>query len=204
MSIEPHALMEDINNFWFGDNDGETVPDRQVDMWFNNGRYYDQEIGARYEALIDRVAAGAFDYWSVSAAGRLALLVALDQFPRHVYRGTARSFAYDAKAREHCLSGIAANQHLELSYLQQAIFYLPLEHAEDRALQERSVALYAHLATQVRDENKATYLSYHHYASLHRDIVVRFGQFPHRNELLGRASSATETAFLLEPNSSFL
>ena len=193
-----------ILDFWFGDNDGETVPERQTDMWFRNGRDYDHEIREQFADLIDCAAAGAFDAWCQSGTGRLALIVLLDQFPRHVHRNHARAFAYDAKAREHCLAGLAQAQASELSHLQRATFYLPLEHAENRALQERAVALYQALANAVTADNHETYANYVLYASMHRDFIVRFGHFPHRNELIGRPLSAEQQAFLLEPNSSFL
>ena len=204
MPSDTDSNIRTILDFWFGDNDGETVPERQTDMWFRNGRDYDADIREKFADLIDYAAAGAFDAWGQSGTGRLALIVLLDQFPRHVHRNHARALVHDAKAREHCLAGLAQAQESELSHLQRAIFYLPLEHAENRALQERAVALYRALASAVTVDNHETYANYLLYASMHRDIIVRFGHFPHRNELLGRPLSAEQQAFLLEPNSSFL
>lgn len=204
MSASDDPRIAEILEFWFGVNDGQTVPDRQQDMWFKNGRNYDEEIRSRFADWLDPAGAGGMDGWAATPEGRLALIVVLDQFPRHVHRGTARQFLYDAKARETCVAGLEHGDDLRLTPLQRAIFYLPLEHAENRLLQERCQSAYQTLAAAVADENRDTYENYLHYASLHRDIIVRFGHFPHRSDLLGRPLSAEEEAFLKQPDSSFL
>ena len=134
----------------------------------------------------------------------LALILVLDQFPRHVHRDSARAFAYDAKAREVCLSGIATGHDFALTPLERSFYYMPLEHAEDRALQERSVALFQSLRDTAGEDVREAYEHTLHYAVAHRDIVVRFGRFPHRNELLEREMTAEEADFLSQPDSSFL
>ena len=192
-----------VLEFWFGTHDGESVADQKADMWFGNGRNYDALVREQFAHLLDPAAAGAFDGWGESAVGRLALIVILDQFPRHIHRDRARAFAFDAKAREHCLAGLKAGQDEALSPIQRTVFYLPLEHAEDLALQERSVALYEALCADVSEAVVERYRTNLGYAAAHRDIIVRFGQFPHRNPVIGRPLTAIHKAFLQEPNSSF-
>ena len=103
------SSFNDIHQFWFGEHDGLTPPADKADMWFGNGRAYDDTIRARFGALPDFAAAGSFDSWRDEPRSSLALILVLDQFPRHVHRDSARAFAYDAKAREVCLSGIATS-----------------------------------------------------------------------------------------------
>ena len=130
-------------------------------------------------------------------AGLLAQTLVLDQFPRNLFRGQARAFAGDAQARAIALQLIDSGAHLALHPLQRWFVYLPLEHAEDLALQERSVALFSALAA---DAGMADALDY---AERHRDVIHRFGRFPHRNAALGRASTAEELAYLATPGSGF-
>jgi uncharacterized protein (DUF924 family) len=203
MSSHLHAHASQVLEFWFGENDGESVAHRKADMWFRNGRNYDALIREQFAHLLAPAAAGAFDHWGESASGRLALIVILDQFPRHVHRDRAGAFAFDAKAREQCLAGLATAQDQELSAIQRTIFYLPLEHAEDLALQERSVALYQALCEDVSETAVEHYRTNLGYAVAHRDIIARFGQFPHRNALIGRPLSAIHKTFLEQPGSSF-
>lgn len=198
------SSFNDIHQFWFGEHDGLTPPADKADMWFGNGRAYDDTIRARFGALPDFAAAGSFDSWRDEPRSSLALILVLDQFPRHVHRNSARAFAYDAKAREVCLSGIATGHDVALTPLERSFYYMPLEHAEDRALQERSVALFQSLRDTAGEDVREAYENTLHYAVAHRDIVVRFGRFPHRNELLDRETTAEEADFLSQPDSSFL
>lgn len=200
-ALDDRALQ--VLDFWFGQHDGESVDESKTDMWFGNGRDYDALVRARFGHLLDPAVAGAFDTWGESARGRLALVVVLDQFPRHVHRDRARAFAYDAKAREHCLAGLKHQQDQALAPIERTVFYLPLEHAENLALQERSVAMYQGLCDEVSDELVERYRMNLGYAVAHRDIIARFGHFPHRNRLIGRPLTALHKRFLQEPNSSF-
>lgn len=128
----------------------------------------------------------------------LAELLLLDQFTRNVFRGTPRAFAGDARALVLARQLVDSGAHLALHPLERAFAYLPFEHAEDLAMQDRSVALFEALATG--DPYFDDTLDY---ARRHRDIVQRFGRFPHRNAILGRASTPDEIAFLQQPGSSF-
>jgi uncharacterized protein (DUF924 family) len=203
MSEALDTLASQVLEFWFGEHDGQSVPEHKADMWFRNGRDYDSIVREQFAHRLDPAAAGAFDEWAESAAGRLALIIILDQFPRHIHRDRARAFAFDAKAREHCLAGLSSEQDQSLSPIERTVFYLPLEHAEDLALQERSVAMYEALCANVSDNVVEQFEANLGYAAAHRDIIARFGHFPHRNHLIGRPLTAAHKAFLKEPNSSF-
>ncbi len=155
--------------------------------WFRKDDAFDAEFRARFLAAHEAAAHGEFDHWAGTAEGALALILLLDQFPRNCFRGSPRMFATDAKAVAAAEAAIAAGHDLELPADIRVFIYLPFEHAEDLALQERCVALCAPL----RED-------YLRYAVVHRDIIARFGRFPHRNAVLGRESTAEELAFLAE------
>ena len=125
-------------------------------------------------------------HWEHDAESALALLILLDQIPRNIYRGTARAFALDAAARTVCLDGLAAGVDRELRLIERVFFYLPLEHSESREHQEHCVALFGELVASAPPAQTELFDGFRKYALLHRDIIERFGQFPHRNALLGR------------------
>ena len=193
-----------VNDFWFGlcGADGAIDP-RKRKMWFKSGAKHDAEIRERFGVLHERAVRGGLDEWVATAHGRLALIVVLDQFSRHVHRGTPQAFACDPAARTLALASIEQGIDRQLAPVQRSFFYLPLEHAEDRALQVRSVKCYEELAQEVTEAWRKDYESFLDYARRHRAIIERFGRFPHRNALLGRPSTAEELAFLEQPGSSF-
>jgi len=170
-----------VIDFWFR----ELTPKQ----WFaDGGPELDERVRIRFGALVEAARRGALDHWATSPRGRLALILVLDQFPRHVFRGTADAFASDAIAQTFAREGIAAGMDEELTLVERQFFYLPLMHAEDRGMQALSVEQF----TALRDLAQAAL----GFALEHRDVVERFGRFPHRNAILGRASSAEEQAFL--------
>ena len=175
----------DVLDFWFS-------PASKA-HWFERSDAFDAAVADRLGPWHDKAASGEIDGWAVEPAGLLALVILLDQVPRNIHRGTPRAFATDAKAL--ALARLAVDQGLDegLDLDQRLFLYLPFEHAEQLADQERSVALF-------RAMGDAHYLDY---AIRHRDIVVRFGRFPHRNAILGRPSTAEELAFLEQPGSWF-
>jgi uncharacterized protein (DUF924 family) len=154
--------------------------------WFAKSDAFDAQIAARFEALHHRAARGECAAWSGSAEGALALLLLLDQFPRNMYRGSAHAFATDPLARAIADRALARGFDVSFEPQWRSFFYLPFEHSERLEDQERSVALCA--ATGDEDLVK--------WARLHRDIIARFGRFPHRNAALGRTTTAAEQAFL--------
>lgn len=157
--------------------------------WFKKDPALDAEIRRRFLSLHERAAAGGLADWERTAEGALALLLLLDQFPRNMFRGEARAFATDAAARAVAGRAIAKGFDITARGMQpdmQAFFYLPFEHSEAIADQERSVALFA-------KRGDAADLKW---AQVHADIIRRFGRFPHRNAALGRAATPEEQEFL--------
>jgi uncharacterized protein (DUF924 family) len=198
------AAIEDVLDFWFGGlREGEPVPPERFALWFGGAGTTDRQIRERFAADVERAGAGGYDGWRTFPRGTLALLILLDQFPRNIHRGYPRAYAFDGKARELCLAGLDEGQDRALNTVQRAFFYLPLEHAEDIALQQRSVAAFAELLRQAPAPLRETCRNFLDYAERHRAIIERFGRFPHRNSALSRPSTAEEETFLREPGSSF-
>ena len=166
----------DVLAFW-----REAGPTR----WFRKDEAFDAEFRTRFLVAHEATVRGELDAWTGSAEGSLALLILLDQFPRNSFRGTPRMFESDAKAREVAHLAIAASFDTQLEAGLRNFFYLPLMHSEDLADQDRAVEL----ARKLGDDPLR-------YAILHRDIIARFGRFPHRNAALGRATTPEERRFL--------
>ena len=182
---------------WFEDGLDSTAGGRRlIDRCFRHNPEFDRELTMRFVSLPARVAAGEFDHWREHPETALAALIALDQLPRNLYRGRAEAYAFDQHALELAHFAHAAGYPEQLHPLAGAFFNLPLEHAEDLALQERSVAGY--LKQHARADAAFAPLL-HEWVSAGRDhleVIARFGRFPHRNALLGRVSTPQERAFL--------
>jgi uncharacterized protein (DUF924 family) len=156
------------------------------DRWFNKDAALDEEIRQRFLDTYEVAAAGKFSDWEQSAQGALALLILLDQFPRNMFRGDARAFATDPLARAIAAGAIVRGFDSQVPAEMRSFFYLPFEHSEDLADQERGIAFY-------RAIGDADGLKW---AELHADIIRRFGRFPHRNAVLARTTTVEEQAFL--------
>lgn len=183
-------------DFWFGPP-GSRERFTQRAVWFKIDPDFDGALRRHFLPLQKRAAADACAHWVLEAEPCLALILLLDQLPRNLYRSTAEAFATDAMAREAARTALLRGFDRSLPAAWRQFIYLPFEHSENLADQERSVTLFAALA---RDPAFADSLDY---AKRHYDIVARFGRFPHRNRAVGRPSSAAEEAFLSQPNSSF-
>ncbi|HLV59924.1 MAG TPA: DUF924 family protein [Fredinandcohnia sp.] len=196
---------EEILQFWFGELDegGWDFDPARYDLWFGKSPETDRVVTERFGEDARAAAEGRLDPWAETPRGRLALVLLLDQFPRHIHRGKPEAWAQDPKAQRIVLEGLARGHDQALRPIERSFFYLPLEHAEDAALQARSVALYRALAEAAPEAVRARYASFLDYAIRHQVIIDRFGRFPHRNAILGRQSTPEEEAFLLEPGSSF-
>ena len=199
-----HTAAIDILDFWFGPPD-KPGHRQSRPAWFTKDTAFDAQVQQRFGALIEAaLLAGDDDItrdWithPLQAQPALARLLLLDQFTRNVFRGTARAFAGDAQALHIARALVASGRDRDLSGVQRQFVYLPFEHAEDVSHQRTSVQLFQQLA---RDEPALTGLV--DWAQRHADIVARFGRFPHRNALLGRASTDEELAFLQTPGSGF-
>lgn len=186
------TLTREILDFWFGAPDSDVYGTTR-EIWFKADTGFDADVRRRFAGALDRAAAGAHDGMGATSEGTLALIVLLDQFPRNIHRGTPQAFAFDAKALDTAQRALDAGHDAALPAFQRGFLYLPFEHSEDRADQERSVALFRALG----DANMLDF------AVRHRDIVARFGRFPHRNAILGRESTPEEVEFLDQPGSSF-
>ncbi len=187
-----------VRAFWFGDR-GQSQAFRAE--WFRKDPAFDQEIRERFGELVERMLATPADApptWGADPADRLAEILVFDQFPRNLFRGEARAFAGDARARALALALVDVGASLALTPLERLFAYLPLEHAEDLSLQDRCVDLVGELAAA--HEGFASVLDY---AERHRDVIRRFGRFPHRNAALGRQSTPEELAYLATPGSGF-
>jgi uncharacterized protein (DUF924 family) len=197
--------IEQVLDFWLGGcrADGALDPAKRR-MWFGDGRKHDADIRARFGALHERACRGELDdEWARSARGRLALIVLLDQFSRHIHRDTSGAFAQDPAAQRLATDGIERGLDRDLIPAARSFFYLPLEHAEDIALQRLSVESFGRLCDEVDGDWRKDYEGFLDYARRHHDIIARFGRFPHRNAALGRPSSPEEIEFLKQPGSSF-
>lgn len=135
--------------------------------------------------------------------GRLAKIILLDQFPRNMYRGTAAAFAHDLVAQHLTMSALTAGDEELLRPIERVFLYMPFEHAEELALQDLSVRRFEKLLSDAKAEELNLFKGYVDFAIRHRDIIDRFGRFPHRNQMLGRQSTEDEIQFLKEPGSSF-
>lgn len=192
-------------DFWFGDDadDGPRAA-RQAPLWWGKSDETDALLAQRFGELAADAAANKLERWAEVPAGRLALILLLDQLPRNIHRATPAAFAQDGKARALCLKGLSLGADRGLSPLARVFFYLPLEHAESREQQARSVALFEALAAeQANTPASATFAGFADFARRHQVIIERFGRFPHRNAILGRESTPEEVEFLRQPGSGF-
>ena len=155
-------------------------------MWFAKDEAFDAEFRRRFEAAHFTAARRELDGWAETPEGALALLILLDQFPRNVFRGSGHAFATDPLARMFALRALDAGFDQAVENDLRRFFYLPLQHAEDRALQDRQVALFQAMERPADDR----------WAEHHHSVIERFGRFPHRNRALGRETTAEEAAFL--------
>ncbi len=161
------------------------------DKWYAKDDTFDAAIRERFEDLHHSAARGELADWAADWRGALALLILLDQFPRNMFRGSAHSFATDPLARSETETALAAELDQQCPAELRVFFYMPLEHSEALADQDRCVALCEAL-------DQASGSEWAKWSRLHRDIIARFGRFPHRNACLGRTSSADELEFLAD------
>jgi uncharacterized protein (DUF924 family) len=197
VTARPDPLAQEVVGFWFADACASVdVAKARSKVWFTADPAFDAEIARRFGDLPTRALAGALDPWACDPVGALARILVLDQFPRNLYRGSAQAFAFDAKAAAAASAAVDAGYDAQLHPLMAAFVYLPFEHAEDPALQARSVRCYEALERRAPSGLEAMFASFADYARRHAVIIDRFGRFPHRNALLGRASTAEETAYL--------
>jgi uncharacterized protein (DUF924 family) len=176
---------QDIIDFWFHP---ETQPN-----WFSKSPAFDQSLVSRFSGLHQQAIQGELWSWRESIQGRLAEIIVLDQFSRNMFRDTPRAFAQDAQALSLAQEALRSGEDERLETIQRSFLYLPFMHSESTVIHIQALALYEKLGSP------------HHldYEIRHKDIIDRFGRYPHRNQILGRESTAEELMFLTQPNSSF-
>lgn len=185
MNSEDLDAIRNVLDFWFS---------AQVrKKWFEADREFDSELKERFGVLLDKAVGGKLDAWKQTPDGAVALVALLDQISRNVHRGTPMAFAGDARALEVSRDAIDRGAEAELSGDQRYILYMPFMHAEDIEAQEEGIRRFEKLGREQALD----------YMKRHRDIVARFGRFPHRNDILGRETTAEEAEFLKQPGSSF-
>ena len=190
-------LALEVRSFWFGPTlaDPGAIPPRQA-FWFGSDPARDRDMARDWTETVEDAFAGRLDRMGDTPAGRLALILLLDQFPRNLYRGTPRAFTRDGRARYLMRDGMSRLMDLALTPVERCFFYMPLQHSEFLEDQESSVARYLQLVGEVDTELRNVYQNFLDSARLHRDIIARFGRFPHRNAILGRLDTPEERAWL--------
>jgi uncharacterized protein (DUF924 family) len=197
MAATARNLADQVLAFWFADAlQSAQAAQARSKAWFSHDPDFDLEILKRFGHLPEQARAGKLDAWMQSARGALARLLVLDQFPRNLYRNDGRAYAFDPLALAGSQAAVACGHDAELHPLHAAFVYLPFEHAEDLAMQERSVTLFEALRGRAPAGWEPQFASYADYARRHRDVIARFGRFPHRNDVLGRSSTREELDYL--------
>jgi len=189
------ALPQDVLHFWF-DPSAEAY-------WFARNDAFDALIRERFGSTLDAATRGKLDGWAATPKGWLALLIVLDQFSRNIHRNDSRAWAADTHAQALTLAGIGRGDDQSLEPIERLFAYLPLEHAEDLALQKHCVSLFERLLGQLPTDEQARFEGFLDYAHQHHDVIERFGRFPHRNAVLGRADTPAERDYLDSPGSGF-
>jgi uncharacterized protein (DUF924 family) len=189
---------EEILSFWFAEpQDNKAYYEERHSLWFTADPQFDQEIRDRFTSDYQTAAKRKLMGWKEMPRTGLALVILLDQFPRNMFRDDPRAFATDPLAREVAIALIQRGDDQLLFPVERMFVYLPFMHSEDLIHQRQSVVLFQQLAQQ------RAYLDSMSYAIRHREIIERFGRFPHRNAILGRLSTPEEVEFLQQPGSSF-
>jgi uncharacterized protein (DUF924 family) len=188
--------ISDIHNFWFGELDdrGMASPEHRR-LWFTASAEFDQTLAGRFGRRVEQALSGALAGWAERDDGLVALVLLLDQFPRNIFRGTPRAFAGDPRALALARMATDSGRHRALPLIHRVFLYLPLEHSENLAAQDECLRLFSELEG---DTGYAEVADFARYARAHRDIIARFGRFPHRNAILGRPSTSGELEHLAQ------
>lgn len=219
MSPAPAESARAILEYWFASLDDTTSLDRQLEpcrtcftRWYGKDPAIDAEIRERFEPVLLEATHDGREWdervqqWQRVPLGSLALVILLDQFPRNMYRDAARMYAYDHLALTVATLAVREYEAKPLSLIQRSFLYLPFMHVENLTLQQAMVPKYENLVSLARERSPVNVSFFEYaldYAVRHRDIVARFGRFPHRNTIIGRTSTAAELEFLKQEGSSF-
>ena len=189
--------IEAILKFWFKEQELSAPQiDGRMDVWFGEDAVFDEEIARAFSQDVEDATEGRLDHWAHQARGRLALILLLDQFRRNIHRNQPAAFEMDKAALKLCVEGAMEKKDKGLSPIERVFFYMPLQHAESRKVQEKSCQIYNKLAEAVSPTFKETFETVAQFAELHADIVRQYGRFPHRNAILGRENTPEEDEYL--------
>jgi uncharacterized protein (DUF924 family) len=187
-----------ILHFWFAysADRASVLPDR-MSLWFGGGFELDRIIAHRFSSIVAKLASGAVHRWAAHGPyGRLAAILALDQFSRSIFRNTPAAFENDPLALRLAKEGIAAGEDMQLKPVERWFLYMPLEHSESSTDQRRSLDKFSELLSQATPDLRPHLASAYDYAKRHAKVIQRFGRFPHRNAVLGRMTTSAEKTFL--------
>src|SRR5262245_26754036 len=200
MRSDPQGILE----FWFGRaaDDPAEASAREA-CWFGASGEADSLIRERFASAAEAAARGEFDFWVQVPRSVLALVLLLDQFPRNIWRGTARAFTHDARALRVAKEAVAKGHLHELAPIEQAFLVLPFQHSESVDDQRESVRLSAEIAQAAPKAWRPLLEHYLQFAQQHLALIEQFGRFPHRNHLLGRRPTTEEEAYLRRGGDSF-
>ncbi len=201
---EDQQRIDAVLSFWFMEEQLSAPQiDKRMDIWFGEDEVFDLECKKEFTDDVAAASAGKLNHWAHRPTGRLALILLLDQFRRNIYRNTAAAFEKDNAALKLCVEGAMQKKDKGLTPIQKAFFYMPLQHAESRKVQAKSVDLFQRLAAAVSPTYRETFETIAQFAELHRDIIEQFGRFPHRNTLLGRQNTPEEEEYLAADGPTF-
>ncbi len=204
-----------VREFWFGKltaaaggSKSAQALNERMEFWFGSDstaqlEQQDAVIATQFGDLVERAANGSLASWADSPRRRLSLIILLDQFPRNIFRGKSRAFAYDEQALGLALTGMQSAADGALDCIERLFFYMPLQHSEEPEVQDESLAAYRRLLLEAPQELRGTLQSALEFAESHRQIVRRFGRFPSRNRALGRVSTPEERLYLEKEGSAF-
>jgi uncharacterized protein (DUF924 family) len=192
-------MIDEVLAFWFGAAPTTTEEyGKQIRRWFMGGPALDEEIRARFAPVVEQAFAGALDDWANTTRGRLALILVLDQFSRSIYRDQPQMYAGDPKAQALTVEALARGLQAELPVVQRHFLVMPLLHAENLDLQERGVVAMREVHDAGEPWQREMLKMGTEQSIKYRDLIARFGRFPHRNKILGRANTPEEDAFLVD------
>lgn len=189
-------MKKKIINFWFGNTQNNWPDEVHSRKWFNSDKDFDKSIRTSFGNYIQQLLISENDYFSDDGETNLANIIALDQMTRNIYRGTGAAFSGDEKALNISKYMIKSGQYQTLETYHQIFILMPFEHSENESDQIQCLQLFAQLIQQSTEHLKDKVMGFERYAKEHADIISKFGRFPHRNEVLGRVSTAAELEYL--------
>lgn len=195
---------QSLLDWWFGPpGSAAAVAAARHRLWFGYQVEQDQDAALRFGSNCAEALDGGLQDWIAEPQGWLALILLLDQLPRMIYRGTPQAFAGDTRARQLVAEGLARGREQQLAPIERTFIYLVLEHHEALASQVLAVERFRMLLDGAEPEDREVFAGFLDFAEQHRDVIRRFGRFPHRNSILGRDSTPAEQAYLAEPGAGF-